>query len=345
MKIALITDTHAGVRGDSDTFAQYQYKFWYDVFIPYLESNNINDIIHLGDITDRRKWINYKTLNSFRTLMHNLTDRFDLKVIIGNHDTFYKNTSEINAMECLFSGAARFQWYSDPEEIWYPGVEHPLLFVPWINESNYDLTMEKIKNTSAKICLGHLNLQGFEMARGHVNKEGMDRKVFSKFDMTFSGHFHKRSHLDNIWYLGSPFEQTWIDWNEERGFHVLDTDTMELEFIPNPHKMFHKIDYNGTSPSLDVSKYENKAIKVVISQIDDQYEYTKFIQELESVNPWHMQIIDNSDVYDTSDVVVEHIESKSTIEVLNEYVDQTNYDNKDEVKTLMRDIFNDAISS
>jgi len=109
--------------------------------------------------------------------------------------------------------------------------------------------------------------------------------------------------------------------------------------------MFHKIDYNGTSPSLDVSKYENKAIKVVISQIDDQYEYTKFIQELESVNPWHMQIIDNSDVYDTSDVVVEHIESKSTIEVLNEYVDQTNYDNKDEVKTLMRDIFNDAISS
>jgi len=66
---------------------------------------------------------------------------------------------------------------------------------------------------------------------------------------------------------------------------------------------------------------------------------------LESVNPWHMQIIDNTDAADAADVEVEHIESKSTIQVLNEYVDQTKYDNKDEVKNLMRDLFNEAISS
>ena len=108
--------------------------------------------------------------------------------------------------------------------------------------------------------------------------------------------------------------------------------------------MFHKITYEG-SVDVDVSQYENKAVKLIINSIDDQYEYTKFVHELESANPWHLQIIDNTDESDTSGVEVEHIESKSTIQVLNEYVDQTKYDNKDEVKNLMRDLFNAAISS
>ena len=349
MKIALVADTHAGVRGDSDTFAQYQYKFWYDEFVPYLRSNNIKNIIHLGDITDRRKWINYKTLNGFRGLINNLSNEFDLKVIIGNHDTFYKNTNDINSMSCLFQTPTQwydgsFQWYSEAEEIWYPGVEHPILFVPWINSENLERTLDKIEQSTAKVCMGHLNLEGFEMARGLTNTEGMDRKVFRKFDMTLSGHFHKKSHMDNIWYLGSPFEQTWIDCDEERGFHVLDTDTMELEFIPNPHKMFFKIFYNGTS-DVNPADYANKAVKVIINQIDDQYMFSKFIEEMEAAGPWHMQIIDNTDASDMSEVEVEHIESKGTVELLNDYIEQTKYDNKDEVKALMRELFDEAIAS
>jgi DNA repair exonuclease SbcCD nuclease subunit len=349
MKIALVTDTHAGVRGDSDTFAKYQYKFWYDVFIPYLRENNISNIIHLGDITDRRKWINYKTLNSFRQLMLSLSSEFDLKVIIGNHDTYFKNTNDINSMACLFdtTGAwlnGAFQWYTEAEEIWYPGVEHPILFVPWINSENLERTLDKIDKSTAKVCMGHLNLVGFEMARGHKNTEGMDRKVFRKFDMTLSGHFHKRSHMDNIWYLGSPFEQTWIDCDEERGFHVLDTDTMELEFVPNPHKMFFKIFYDGTS-DVDPAEYSNKAIKLIVNSIDDQYEYTKFVEALELAEPWHMQVIDNTDASDTSDVSVEHIESRGTVELLNDYIEQTKYDNKSEIKSLLRELFDEAVAS
>jgi len=350
MRIALVTDTHAGVRGDSDTFAKYQHKFWYDVFMPYLRANNIKDIIHLGDITDRRKWINYKTLNGFRALINSLSNEFNLKVIIGNHDTFYKNTNDINSMKCLFETPSQwydgaFQWYSEAEEIWYPGVEHPILFVPWINSENLKHTLDMIEKSTAKVCMGHLNLAGFEMARGLTQTEGMNRNVFRKFDMTLSGHFHKRSHMDNIWYLGSPFEQTWIDCDEERGFHVLDTDTMELEFIPNPHKMFFKIFYvNGTS-DVEPNDYENKAVKIIINRNDDQYMFGKFIEEMEVASPWHMQIIDNTDTSNVSGVEVEHIESMGTVELLNDYIEQTKYDNKDEVKALMRELFDEAIAA
>jgi len=172
----------------------------------------------------------------------------------------------------------------------------------------------------------------------------MDRKVFRKFDMTLSGHFHTRSHMDNIWYLGSPFEQTWIDHGEDRGFHILDTDTHDLEFVPNPHKMFFKIAYDG-STDVGVSGYGGKAVKLIVNRVDDQYEYKKFVNDLEDANPWHLQIIDNTDESNTDDVEVEHIESKSTIQVLNEYVDQTKYDNKDSVKDLLRSLFQEAISN
>ena len=88
MKIAIVTDTHAGVRGDSDTFADYQEMFWYDVFFPYLEENDIKQIVHLGDITDRRKWISYKTLDRFRNVIDRMRTEYDLSVVIGNHDTY-----------------------------------------------------------------------------------------------------------------------------------------------------------------------------------------------------------------------------------------------------------------
>ena len=60
MKICLINDTHAGARGDSLLFNEFFFKFWEGTFFPYLKEHNIKQIIHLGDVVDRRKFINYK---------------------------------------------------------------------------------------------------------------------------------------------------------------------------------------------------------------------------------------------------------------------------------------------
>ena len=350
MKIALVTDTHAGIRGDSDTFMEYQVKFWDNVFFPYLEKHDIDTIVHLGDITDRRKWINYKTLHRFRKLVNKMKSKYDLHVIIGNHDTYFKNTNEINSMDCLFDEGIRV--YSEPTEVYLRAeLYDPILFVPWINAGNHDKTMQMIEDTWAPICMGHLNFAGFEMATGLTNTEGMDHTLFKKFDMVLSGHFHQRSHKDNIWYLGSPFEQTWIDYDDERGFHVFDTDTRELEFVPNPYKMFIKIFYGQKvakafeNGELNLAVCENKAVKLIVNNADDQYTLDRFVEALENVGPWHMQIIDNTDDAATDGVEVEHVESKGTLELLNEYIEQTTYDNKDGVKTLMRNLFEEAISS
>ena len=66
MKIALITDTHFGARGDSILFYDYMMEFYNNVFFPYLKDNNIENVIHLGDVVDRRKFINFNILHKFK---------------------------------------------------------------------------------------------------------------------------------------------------------------------------------------------------------------------------------------------------------------------------------------
>ena len=66
MKIALITDTHFGARGDSMLFYDYMMEFYNEVFFPYIDEKKINTVIHLGDVVDRRKFINFNVLHRFK---------------------------------------------------------------------------------------------------------------------------------------------------------------------------------------------------------------------------------------------------------------------------------------
>ena len=94
------------------------------------------------------------------------------------------------------------------------------------------------------LCMGHLELAGFYANQDYKCQHGTDPNVFKNFDTVFSGHFHKKSKRNNITYLGNAYQLYWNDVDELRGFHIFDLETGELEFIPNPNTMFHKIYYN-----------------------------------------------------------------------------------------------------
>jgi hypothetical protein len=113
--------------------------------------------------------------------------------------------------------------------------------------------------------------------------------------------------------------------------------------------MFKKIYFDADKSSeyidgnVDFGQYQKKAIKLITNEIPDQYMYEKFVEELEAQEPWHLQIIDNTEA-SNQDIEVDHIESKGTIEILNEYIEQTEYDNKDHVRELMKSLHDEAIS-
>ena len=224
LKIALITDTHFGARNDNANFNEYFYKFYEGVFFPYLHQHNIKTCIHLGDVMDRRKFVSYRIAKDFRErfiLPFNQLD-INLHMLVGNHDTFYKNTNDVNSLQELVDGKfSNIKVYSEAQEVDFDGCK--ILFMPWINNQNYIHSMGMIDETNAQICMGHLELNGFEMQKGMIMDHGWDKEEFKKFDIVMSGHYHHKSDDGQVYYLGTPFEIYWNDWEDPKGFHIFDT--------------------------------------------------------------------------------------------------------------------------
>jgi DNA repair exonuclease SbcCD nuclease subunit len=348
MKIAIITDTHVGARNDSITFNDYFIKFFDEVFFPYLENNKIEKIIHLGDVFDRRKYINFKILDTWNRKIFPRLSKYDTHIVLGNHDTYYKNTNHVNSVEQLLSHY-NFNIYQSAETVTFDGLD--ILLLPWINEENYQDTMDKINSSSASICMGHLEILGFEVFSGQVNTEhGLDKNVFKKFDMTFSGHFHHKSEHDDIYYLGSPYPMTWADWGCKRGFHIFDTETRELEFIENKNEIFCKIVYDDTQEdyqslmSQDLSSLNKMYVKVIVSKKTNPYWFESYLEKITEIGPTDLSVVES--LVDDDNNTDEIDSTKDTLTLLTEYVDNLDIkEHKDKVIDLFRELYVEAVNT
>ena len=129
----------------------------------------------MGDVVDRRKYISFKTASDFRKRFIGKFQEMDidLHIIIGNHDTYYKNTNEVNSMEELV-GSDRFNIYTGPTVVEFDGT--PIQFMPWINANSYDESMDALKHSPAQILMGHLEVNGFEMYKGYKAEGSYDKE-------------------------------------------------------------------------------------------------------------------------------------------------------------------------
>lgn len=352
MKIVLVTDTHFGVRGDSLSFLDNMKKFLDDVFFPYLRENGIKTVFHLGDMVDRRKYVNFNTANRLREdFLEPLRD-YDCHFVVGNHDTSFKNTNVVNAMTELVEGG-RYPYvrvYVGPEEIELDGTK--LLVMPWICEENRARAEELFQTSTATIMLGHLEIAGFEMYRGSLVSHGEDVKKLDRFDVIISGHFHHRSTNGQVFYLGSPCEYTWSDYDDPKGFHVFDTDTRELTFVHNPYTMFHKLWYNDSSEqetiemidSLDYAFLENKYVKIIVSEKRNPYLFDVLIHRLEEAGVIDIQTVDdhlNLNLEDDETIVDE---AESTLDTFKNFIESSELPvDKVALNDLFVDLYNEAL--
>lgn len=351
MKIALVTDTHWGVRNDNAAFHRYFNRFYSEVFFPYLRQNNIATIVHLGDIVDRRKYINFLSARALRKqFIEPAMKDFDTHIIIGNHDTYYKNTNDYNAIEELYwlNTNDNFKWHTRATEIDFDGCK--ILFLPWICPENAEDTMQLISSTDSTIAFGHLEISGFAMYRGSVAMEGTDPKIFSKFDLVCSGHYHTRSSDGNINYLGAPCEYTWSDFNDPRGFHVFDTETRELTFVQNPISMFKKIFYDDDGLSLEdimsfeTTDYRDTIVKVVVKTKNNPYWFDMFIEKLESSGVVDLQVVEdhlNLNLEEDQDIVDE---AEDTLTIFRKAIDSMSVPFKDRLFQTISELHDEALT-
>lgn len=357
MKIAIITDQHFGARNDSTHFLDFYEKFYKETFFPTLIKEKIKTLLILGDTFDRRKYVNFFSLKRTKEMFFDPLINMGIQVhmLAGNHDTYFKNTNDVNSVGLLLREYDNIHVIDTPQTIHldYGNESSDICMMPWICAENFEISMSELKNTSAAVCMGHFEIAGFAMHRGMSSEEGLDREIFNKFEKTFSGHYHHKSSSGDIHYLGNPYELTWQDHNDDRGFHLFELDTKKLEFVKNPNRMFHKIIYDDVAESItDIDKkiltvYTNTYVKVVVINKTNPYLFDKFMNNLYNVNPIDITIAE--DFTELLDGVDETLvdQAEDTLTILNKYVDgitEQSIDNT-ELKKLLKELYVEALNT
>lgn len=350
MKSVIITDLHFGCRGDSPIFLDFQEKFFKNVFFPFIDANNIKSVINLGDTFDRRKFINFSTLKRTKEMFFDelLKRKIPVPTLVGNHDCFHKNNNITNSIDLVVKEYHYENIHpivNEPELISFDGID--VAMIPWICADNKDICLNFMRECKTDLCFGHFPINGFVMHQGVVEESGFDKNIFDKFNMVFSGHFHHRSSNGKIYYLGNPYEMTWQDYGDLKGFHIFDYETRTLNFIPNPYRMFHRIIYNDNEnfASMDFDKFTNVYVKVVVESKTNQSAFDAFMNRLYDVNPFNISIVEN--YQQVIEVELDLNQSENTLTLIEKYIDMvvdSNGYNFSKLKGIMTDTYNQSIN-
>lgn len=340
MKLAIITDTHYGCRKGSKLFHDYFELFYKNVFFPKLEEHGVEAVIHMGDVFDSRKSIDYQSLEWSKRVVFDPLSKYEVHMVVGNHDAYYKNTNNTNSPELLLDDYKNIKKYSSPKEIKVGNLD--ILLIPWICQEDQDSVIKIIKKTKCKVAMGHLELQGFVVHKGLVMDHGMESNIFDKFSKVFSGHYHTRSNNGKIFYLGNPYEIYWNDVNDNRGFHIFDTETLEHFSIDNPYKMFKVIHYEDTPHQMfDAREYENKITKLIVRKKSDTKQFEKFIDKIYAANVAELKIVENFQIQESENFEV--LESEDTLSILNRYIEDAEINlDKTFISQLMSEVYKEA---
>ena len=338
-KIAIITDTHFGARKGSQILHDYFEKFYTETFFPELDKRGVDTVLHMGDVFDVRKGIDYWSLDwAKRVVFDPLRERnIDTRIIVGNHDIFYKQSLKINSPGLNLTEYTNVTTYADPQTINLKGEE--VFLIPWVCEENAEEFIQERDNSKAKYAFGHLEIAGFYANATYLVQHGMDITNFSQFEHVFSGHFHKKNSSGNVTYLGNPYQMYWNDEGDTRGFHIFDLETGELEFIPNPNNLFNKI-YYKEGMLIKPTKYRDTYIKLIVEEKSTPQKLHAFIDKLYKVGVHDIKVIENFDLSVDDDV---EIESEDTLTTLTKYVEAMDEEfNKKNIIDIFKSLYVEA---
>lgn len=306
----------------------------------------------LGDTFDRRKYVNFVTLNRVKKFFFDELQKRQIEyhAVVGNHSVYFTNTNEVNSMELLLQEYSNFHIYpKEPKLLEFDSTK--IMLVPWITKDNEELCLNAVKNTDAHFLMGHFEIHGFEMMKGSICDHGLSKDIFSKFIGVYSGHFHHPSEYGNIKYLGAQYEMTWTDYGDRRGFHIFDSAERSIDFVENPYKIFHKIYYDDADMTIediahiDIASLKSTYIKVIVKNRTNPYIYDLFLNKLSESGAADVKAVEDSLNLESAGVEDILDETKDTKDILHDYIDSidTNVE-KIKIKSLIDDLYVEALA-
>jgi DNA repair exonuclease SbcCD nuclease subunit len=227
-----VADLHFGVHQNN--------PMWHDIAINWatwlrdaLKKQKITDIFISGDFFHYRAEIAVNTIQLATDILTIWKD-FNIVMIIGNHDSYYKDRIDVNSLSIL-KGWKNITIIETPTSTNLFGRD--ILFCPWGTQSE-----ELIKSD---IIFGHFEIESFKMNHFKVCTEGIKSKdLLDNSDLVFSGHFHHREEREykkgKIVYVGNPYQMDFGDVNCTKGYYIIDIPNKTYEFHENTISPEHK---------------------------------------------------------------------------------------------------------
>ena len=350
MKICMLGDTHIGARNDSKHFHEYFEKFYAFLF-SYLDENDVTTIIQLGDLFDRRKYVNFYSLNESRRYFFDKLQEHGIVMhtLVGNHDIYWKHSLAVNSPDLLLRDYPEIYAWNEPKTFQFGNLA--IDFIPWMCDENSDKIMKFIDKSTSPVCVGHFELSGFPLMKGVDSHDGIEAKFLDRYDHVYSGHYHTRSTIGNVTYTGTPYELVWSDYKDPKGFYILDTDTQKVEFVENTIRMFYKVFYDDSKFGLqdvlgtDYSRLKDKYVKIVVLNKQNPYVFDKMMEEIFKVSPIDVTIVEDFTELNTG-AEVEVDQAEDTLTSLYNFIDQQTLQvESPRLKAIMHELYMEALSS
>lgn len=312
MKVALITDTHFGVRQDRTEFHDNMRLFFSKLFFPTLKERNIDKVIHLGDIIDNRKKLDALTLEFMLEVFLDplVENNIFVEYLPGNHDIYYRESLKLSAPMILLQRLADIRdHFTIVDRVRSSKFIPNATLVPWLCKENFNDSMRMLtKVPHGNIILGHFEFDGYNFSKLQTATHGQSPTFFAEFKHVYSGHYHHRHTKGNITYLGAPTEHTWINAGDPCGFHIYDTETGEVEFIVNPYTMFEYVEFANGNFELSHPKH----IRLVVEDTDSPSDIQNAIKSLEESGAYSVKVVTKR-----SATVQAQVDSEEQVEDIN----------------------------
>lgn len=343
----LICDLHIGARNDNPIFHKHFEEFYTNTFFPYIDRHEFKRVVVLGDLFCRQKYVNYNTLAKSRKYLFDPLAERDIRVdvILGNHDCFYKNTLEINSPELLLDGYSNIKIYKEPTEVMLGDTK--VLYLPWICDENRERCLKAVLETDALILFAHLDIIGFDLGGGRLQDKGFQIKDFDKFEYVLTGHYHKKQQIQNIKYLGAPYQMNWGDYNLTKGFTIFEPKERLFTHIRNPTTIYYKVHYNDDNKNsnevldIDFSSMENAFVKVIVRCKNDPELFDIFIDKLNKCHPADITVVDDHyNLYENADDMVIN-QAEDTLTIMRKYVSKVVGENV-ELDSYLHEVYKEA---
>lgn len=264
MKFLLVTDLHLGLRKDAEIWHKVLIGLFQEI-IDTCSRRNISKIIHLGDWHDNRKALSVKTIiTSWEVALMLEKVGIELYTILGNHDIFYKNQLHPHSLKF-------FQKFQNIHIIDRPFQLEDIVLIPWITQ---------IPDGRSKYLFGHFAINSFDMGNKQECKGAWKISDFKKFEQVVSGHFHKPQDGENITYLGAPFQHTFNDVDQVRGYYIWENGELEFINFTNSPKFVIIDSEKIVNNELDLSELKGNIVKVVYTQDHGTVKNNEILEEV-----------------------------------------------------------------